>query len=243
MNDMIPVTTDKDSASHQGVRLEGRSTQFALLLAIECVLLSACGDSADGNATLGGDPKSVADEAESNPRRNGPFGIAAGMPLSELATEGDREAATGLSILSSAPDPNSEFPGIAVISFPETGVCEIRALSRIFDSDSYIVSASAFADQTAAALDTRYGKSKKNQGCSGYSCDSPYKLMHIKDGSYWYGYEWRPAGSGSLPSQVKAIDLYILNAQFNDSQVRLDYRFNNQDACENAGKAAKAGNL
>jgi len=209
-----------------------------------CLLFSACGDGANTNSTLGGDPNAVANERDAKlPTRSGPFGIAAGMPLSELSSEGEREEATGLSLLSSAPDANSEFPEIAVISFPETGVCEVRALSKVFDSDSYIVSASSFADQTAAALDTRYGKSRKNEGCSGYSCDSPYKLMHIKDGSYWYGYEWRSKGSGSLPSQVKAIDLYILNAQFNDSQVRLDYRFNNEEACERALKTAKAGNL
>jgi len=165
------------------------------------------------------------------------------MPLSELAIDGERDTETGLAVLAKAPDPNSQFPNVAVVAFPETGVCEVRALSDVFDSDPYITAASPFADQIAAALETRYGKGAKDEGCSGYSCDSPYKLMHINDGSYWYGYKWRGAGGNSLPSQVKEIDLYVLNAQFNDSQVRLDYRFQNADKCERAAKAAKAGSL
>ena len=213
-----------------------------------CILLLAgCGGRTDSNSSLGGDADAISAERESETVRkkvaDGPFGIAAGMPLSELSAEGDREAETGLSILKTPPSPNSQFVQVAVISFPETGVCEVRALSHVFESDPYIIEASGFADQIAAALDERYGEGQKRDDCAGYACESEYKLQHIESGGRFYGYEWRAPSNKPLPSRVTGIDLTVMHAQFNDAQVRLDYTFDNAAACERAARKAKAGNL
>lgn len=226
-----------------GAELRPNRGAFGVLL----VLLASCSGSTDSNSTLGGDPAAVsaqrADDTKQREVRDGPFGIAVGMPLSELSTEGAREAETGLSILKSPPSPNSQFPQVAVISFPETGVCEVRALSPVFESDPYIVQAGGFADQIAEALNVRYGKGVKRDDCAGYSCDSEYKLQHIESGGRYYGYEWRGQPNKPLPSRVTSIDLTVMHERFNNSQVRLDYRFDNSSACAVAARKAKAGNL
>jgi hypothetical protein len=65
----------------------------------------------------------------------------------------------------------------------------------------------------------------------------------VRDGTIWYGYEWRSSQQRALPNRIKEIDLYVVHAEFNNSQVRLDYRFDNQDQCEGAGRAAQAESL
>ena len=208
------------------------------------LLLCACKANDDDKTVLGGDPNRVqveAREVEEKVAGDGPFGIPFGVRVESL-NAGDRDPESGVSVLNSAPKPSSQFPTVAVISYPKTGVCEVRAISADFDSDSYITSASAFVDQVAGALDSRYGKGTKVAGCTGYSCESEYKIQGIESGGAWYGYEWA-AGKTPLPSNVKKINLYVTHAEFNNSSVRLDYQFNNIEACDAASKAAKAGNL
>jgi hypothetical protein len=173
--------------------------------------------------------------------RNGPFGIEAGSSLASLGAVPNTE--TGVAVLDTVPRPSSQFPTVAVVAFEQTGVCEVRALSSVFDSDSQLLSAQGFADQIAQAMESRYGKAKKENGCSGYACRSQYPIQHVRDGTIWYGYEWRSSQQRALPNRIKEIDLYVVHAEFNNSQVRLDYRFDNQDQCKGAGRAAQAESL
>jgi len=207
------------------------------------VAIAGCSQpSASGHETTGNAIISV--PAASKPAGGaGPFGIDAGMKLNALSTDGERDAETGISILTAAPKPSSQFPNVAVVSFPETGICEIRSSSNDFDSDSHLVSSTSFVDEVAGALKAKYGDTKVDNGCSGYSCNSDYKLQAVQDGSRWYRYTWKSDEGRKLPNGVKEIYLYVTHAQFNDSRVRLDYVFDNTQSCEAAAKGAKASNL
>jgi hypothetical protein len=219
------------------------------LFAVACLAAAGCSNQEQAdNVALGGNLLSAA-RSEAPPKRiaasaaDGPFGIGAGTALERLEKDADRNNETGVTVLTSAPKPSSQFPTVAVVSYPETGICEIRALSQLFESDPYITSATGFADEVASALESRYGPGKRDSGCNGYSCESDYKLQHVEDGSLWYGYQWKSKEERKLPSRISSIDLYVIHAQFNDSQVRLDYKFDNEAACSRASKSAKAGNL
>jgi hypothetical protein len=175
---------------------------------------------------------------------NGPFGIDAAMKFEDLDADiAARDSETGLTVLDSAPRPSTQFETIAVVSFPETGVCEIRASSSNFENDPNIVFASSFVEEVAAALKTKYGEAKKNIGCTGYRCESDFKLQGIQDGSYWYQYKWESSKSVKLPNRIADIYLTVQHAEFNNSTVRLDYVFDNKSVCEAAAKMAKASAL
>lgn len=213
------------------------------------LLVAGCGGAAvDRNMALGGNQgdggKIDSVGPEPGPTRaNGPFGIAAGMSLAELDKSAQRDPETGLAVLGSAPVPSSQFPTVAVVAFPETGVCEVRGMSREFESDSYITAATGFADEVAGALDSRYGKGKLDEGCSGYACDNQFKLQEIESGARWYGYRWEAVADRPFDNHVTSISLWVNHTQFNNSQVRLDYVFDNDAACDAASKKAKAANL
>ncbi len=173
----------------------------------------------------------------------GPFGIDAGTQLSTLSANGERDAETGVSSISAAPKPSSQFPNVAVVSYPSTGVCEIRSASNQFESDPYIVSSAAYLEEVATALKSKYGDIKVDDGCTGYSCRSDYKLQAIEDGSRWYRYNWKNTDTTKLPNRIKEIYLYVAHSEFNNSMVRLDYVFDNTSECAAAAKSAKASNL
>ncbi|MES2444215.1 MAG: hypothetical protein V4574_15415 [Pseudomonadota bacterium] len=219
---------------------------FAVPLA---VMLAGCGSSpSDGNVALGGkagDGAKIEEvKAQASPAAgNGPFGVTKGTPLEQLDKGAERDAETGLAVLSSVPTPSSQFPDVAVISYPETGICEIRAMSREFDNDSYITAATAFADEVAGALESRYGKGKLDNGCSGHACENQYKIQEIESGARWYNYKWESPASKPFENHVKSLTLWVNHTRFNDSQVRLDYVFDNEAACASASKKAKASNL
>lgn len=223
--------------------------RFGALAGTLMLVLAGCGSPhSDGNAALGGNAADGAkiEQAKAQAKSaggNGPFGIVMGTPLTQLDKDGTRDAETGLTVLSTVPTPSSQFPGIAVISYPETGICEIRAMSREFDSDSYITAATAFADEVAGALESRYGKGKLDDGCSGYACRNEYKIQEIESGARWYNYKWESTASRLFENHVKSIALWVNHTEFNNSQVRLDYVFDNEAACASASKKAKASNL
>jgi hypothetical protein len=217
-------------------------------LALGSLLIAGCNQQPaevgefEGRGNSG--PRSGNDSAEqTRAAGQGPFGIEAGSPLAALDSSAKRDSETGVAILSNVPKPSSQFPLVAVVAFEETGVCEVRALSESFDSDTQLLSARGFADQIAQALESRYGKPKKQEGCSGYACRSQYPIQHVQDGTIWYGYEWRSTAQSRLPNRIKEIDLSVMHAEFNNSQVRLDYRFDNQEQCARARRSAQAEGL
>lgn len=224
--------------------------RILILLSFSLVLPVSCSEAEPSDAQKSGET-AVAylenaiseDEIDDDFIGDGPFGIPMGVELEKLNVIDNRDEETGLSVLERAPDPSNQFPRVAVVSFPETGVCEVRALSELFDSDPYITAASPFVDRIADALSIKYGQAKKQDGCSGSACRSDYSLMHINDGSKWYGYEWNSSGDNPLASDVRRISLYITNPQFNDLQARIDYEFNNREACNEAATAALADGL
>ena len=119
--------------------LSVRPASFALLGA--AVFLTSCNQSAPNSDVLGEAPKSKTELVEAK-AQDGPFGLRIGQPISDLSyAETGGEA--GVYSLTSVPKPMAEIDTYAVVAFPDTGICEIRAASKDFDSDAYGVNVKA----------------------------------------------------------------------------------------------------
>jgi hypothetical protein len=165
-----------------------------------------------------------------------------GQPIEELNLAKDEDSNAGDAVrLSSVPSPMSELETYAAVAYPGTGLCEIRAVSRTFDSDSYGNNVKPAMDNLAKLLSSKYGKYEKSDGCSGYSCN--FFQMSLKSGSAVYAYEWSRKTGATLPANIADVSLVAMPGDYNDTFFRLDYTSSNKQACEAAREKVKAAAL
>ena len=180
-------------------------------------------------------------EASQN-SRSGPFGIDLGQPMDQLELEAVNEGEDGSTrILSTVPKPVADIELVAVKGFAETGVCEIRGVSRDFESDAYGVQVKSAMAALAESLDSKYGKHKKTDQCGSYNCE--FFQMNLRDGSQVHLYQWNEASGANLPEGMDEIALGANASQFNDTYYRLDYRLTDLERCSEASNKAKASSL
>lgn len=221
-----------------------RVHQKAAFVAV-AILISGCTASEDSSNSSNerGKTKSSLSQSEKDVVRDGPFGLAMGQPIAELKfAQSDQGDPTQARILASVPRPMSEIETYAVLAFPDTGICEIRAVSKTFDSDAYGHNIRPAMDSLAVALDGRYGKHQKIDRCSGYG-GCQFFQMGLKDGSKAYAYEWSKKTGAKVPESLESIALFAMPGEFNDTFFRLDYVSSNRKDCEAANQKVKAQSL
>jgi len=166
-----------------------------------------------------------------------------GQPISELKfVDASDTDPTQARALESVPKPMPELNMYAVVAYPETGICEIRTVSKTFDSDAYGVNVRSAIDALSDALDAKYGKHDKSTYCSSMgSCQ--FFQMGLRDGSQGYSYTWSKSTGAKLPDDVSEVTLTAMPGEYNDTFYRLDYTSSNREGCRNAERKAKAAAL
>lgn len=208
-------------------------------MTLAILLLSSCEQANRAEDALGEAP-ALSKSASTSAARTGPFGLQMGQPLSELELlEGGGEG--GAYSLASVPKPMEAIESYAVIAFPETGICEIRAASKDFDSDAYGVNVKSAIDALSSAISSKYGKGKKTDACSDYNCQ--FFQQNLTSGTQSYMYEWSSASGAKLPTEISEIILAAMPGEFNNTYYRLDYVSNKADECKAARDKSKAAAL
>lgn len=222
--------------------LTGRQ-KVALIAA--AILVSGC-TASGGNSNASIEPEDIkpsANKPQEAPARDGPFGLAMGQPMAELKFDQSEDVEPSQPrILSSVPRPMSEIELYAALAFPETGLCEIRAVSKTYDADAYGYNIRPAMDALAVALDGKYGKSKKIDQCVRYD-NCQFFQMGLKDGTKRYAYEWSKSTGANLPESIESISMFAMAGEFNDTVFRIDYRSSNRKGCDAAVQKIKAQSL
>lgn len=216
-------------------------------------LLSACGlaflvascsgSSGNGSQQSSSDQKAVAsaETPKGQGSYDGPFGLKMGEPVSELHFADGADDPSQARLLESVPRPMAELEKYAVLAYPDVGICEIRSVSKTFDSDAYGNNIRPAMDELAKLLDAKYGPHRKMAACSGYSCQ--FFQMNLKDGSQVYAYDWSKATGAHLPPDISDVSLGAMAGEFNDTFYRLDYASSHKDECDRARQKLKATSL
>ena len=172
---------------------------------------------------------------------DGPFGLKMGEPVSELHFADGEDDPSQARLLDSVPRPMAELEKYAVLAYPDVGICEIRSISKTFDSDAYGNNIRPAIDELAKLLDAKYGPHKKMAACGGYSCQ--FFQMNLKDGSQVYAYQWSRGTGARLPADISDVSLGAMAGEFNDTYYRLDYTSSHKDECDRARERLKAKSL
>jgi len=206
-------------------------------------VLSSCSDPAPKKQ-----PEQVTERSE-QPRddnrqvaKDGPFGLKMGQSMTELdLVEESTPEPAGVRLLQSVPRPMAELETYAVIAYPKIGICEIRTVSRTFDSDSYGNNVKSAIDGLVDILDAKYGKHNKVDECSDYSCQ--FFQQNLKSGSQSYSYSWSRSAGSKMPEDIARIEITAMPGEYNDTYFRLDYTSAQEEPCKAAKRKAKSAAL
>jgi hypothetical protein len=189
----------------------------------------------------GSSDSAAADTAVPEAQR-GPFGIAGGMALDDLSVE---QLQPGLYLVTDVPNPHVDFEEVYVTAWPSTGVCSVRANSPVQSSDSTGARTREIVMRVATQLQTRYGEPEITDRCVGYLCRQGYSnpsmwAYEILQGERGYMYEFNPDGP---VDHVTAVHLGAMVTNYAQPFARLEYTFDNAEACESAEAASGAESL
>lgn len=170
--------------------------------------------------------------------RGGPFGLAAGMPMSELKIvkdegEGSYEIAP--------PMTHADFDYYGVTAYPDTGVCSVLASSHDIPAGSNGSPVRSKIDEIAGAMALKYGAGTPIDICTGgeVSCMDQFWTMTLLQKDRSYGYKWDKPTVPMKRARVREIYVLASGVDINTGNVLVGYRFDNYPKCEaNAQKAS-----
>ena len=172
---------------------------------------------------------------------DGPFGIAMGEPLAELGPL--TPVQPGVSQVVHPPRANDKLPTVAVVAFPNMGVCRILGGSDPYPFDQNGKLVRSLVDQLAATLTQKYGPPVKTDTCSASNdeCQDFWTTV-LRQKNAQYDYQWS-ADKSPLPPGVKSI--LLTEVAYNEIRTGavLTYFGVNDDACAAALAAAAAASL
>lgn len=179
------------------------------------------------------------EQAKASNAKDGPFGFEMGQAVDGLALEKGphpNHYTTG-----SPPRPHSEFETVAVIAFPETGICQIRGIGRNKDNDGNGSNVRASVDALASAMATKYGKGSLVDACSGGSvqCENQFWMMTLNGGERFYGYGWETPNKQMKSAHIGTIYAYARAGDISTSYSMVEYTSSNPE-CKEAEKKASA---
>ena len=170
------------------------------------------------------------------------FGISKGDDVSSY--EGVSELQLGLSQIN-VPKPHPEFEVYVVKHSPETGVCMVRGIGKDHGNDRFGISVRRAFEELRTALDRRYAPSGLNDFLRAGALwdESDEWVMSIRQNDRAYQAYWDAETRSKLPEDVAEILLSVAATSGNSAYVVLQYRFDNDDACERAIKSDVEGGL
>jgi hypothetical protein len=221
-----------------------RTAQYFGLAGVIFISLSliSCGNSNPSVEEVDGSPVKKTSEQSIAVKYDGPFGLAFGLPIDKLdVMAGVSDDGDGVYILSSVPKPMSELETYGAMVYPGAGLCELRTISKKFDSDAYGTNIKPAIDNLAEIISSKYGKAKKLDYCNENYCK--FFQMGLKNGASAYGYQWKKNTGAILPADIGEIYILARAGEYNDTFFTLNYVSASVKSCDQAKKKLKAANL
>lgn len=190
------------------------------------------------------------EERLSIPPADGPLGFAAGLSKDEI------EAMTGVQLslidekqslygLKKSPKPNSSFAQFAVVISPTAGLCQIRAVSKDIQSNSFGYQLKSSFDEMKESLTEVYGKpSLMDTLIAGSIWREPKEwMMSLRQKERYLSVAWASNTASPLKYNLSEIEMDARASSSDVGYYMLQYTFNNWNVCESEAKAKARSSL
>lgn len=241
----------------QALKLSAIATQEQTLALLQQRYLIATYGLAEVNMPNGQANTSVPSKAAEQhtqapliPPGEGPFGLEVGL------TKKNIEDMTGIELkpvadspelysATSLPKQNGDFELYGLVISPKAGLCEIRAVGKSIDTDSYGIALKTKYNELNDSLNSIYGDSKKTDFLlSGSIWKEPQDwMMSLLKGERYLTAAWGDSKQSPLKNNLQAVNVEARANSSDKGYVYLQYTFNNKNVCIQEIKAAKQSAL
>ncbi len=173
------------------------------------------------------------------PPADGPFGLQAGLTkknIEDMTGEVLKpvDGKVNLYMLSATPKKNPDFESFGLLISPKAGLCQIRALGKDINSDSYGFALKSKFDEISNTLKSIYGDGKKTDFLlSGYIWKDPNDwMMGLVKGERVLMMEWKGKNEVMEKNEISEVGMDVRANNSSSGYVFLQYTFSNNSVCE-----------
>lgn len=173
------------------------------------------------------------------PALNGPFGLQEGLTKKNIEDMIGRsiepvEGNINLYITSSLPKENSDFTSYGLLISPTVGLCQIRAIGKNIDTDSYGLKLQSTFDDLKKSLDSLYGNGEETDILlSGSIWKNPNDwMMGLIKQERFLSAKWNSDHDAMKKNSLSTIWLEARAQTESSGYILLQYVFNNDNTCQ-----------
>ena len=173
------------------------------------------------------------------PALSGPFGLQEGLTKKNIEDMIGRsiepvEGNINLYITSSLPKENSDFTSYGLLISPTAGLCQIRAIGKNIDTDSYGLKLQSTFDDLKKSLDSLYGNGEETDillSGSIWKNQNDWMMGLIKQERFLSA-KWNSDHDAMKKNSLSTIWLEARAQTESSGYILLQYVFNNDNTCQ-----------
>lgn len=208
----------------------------------------------DNAATASGKKEATAKTAQEQPPllppAEGPFGLEAGLTQKNIedmigAKLKPLPDSVNLYTSDKLPKQNADFEMYGLFISPKAGLCQIRAVGKSIDTDSYGLALKSKFEDLSSSLSSLYGKAETTDLLLAGSIwkEPQHWMMGLENKERFLSATWKGAKETPLKNNIRAISIEARANGSSKGYVYLQYSFTNDDVCQEEIAGAKKSSL
>ncbi|MBO4149585.1 hypothetical protein LCD46_04485 [Enterobacter ludwigii] len=184
------------------------------------------------------------------PPAEGPFGLEAGLTQKNIedmigAKLKPLPDSVNLYTSDTLPKQNADFEMYGLLISPKSGLCQIRALGKNIDTDSYGLALKSKFEELSNSLSSLYGKAETTDLLlAGSIWKEPQDwMMGLNKKERFLSATWKGAKETPLKNNIDTISIEARANSSSKGYVYLQYSFKNNDVCQAEIEGAKKSSL
>lgn len=184
------------------------------------------------------------------PPAEGPFGLEAGLTQKNIedmigAKLKPLPDSVNLYTSDKLPKQNADFEMYGLLISPKAGLCQIRALGKNIDTDSYGLALKSEFEELSNSLSSLYGKAETTDLLlAGSIWKEPQDwMMGLNKKERFLSATWKGAKETPLKNNIDTISIEARANSSSKGYVYLQYSFTNDDVCQAEIEGAKKSSL
>lgn len=184
------------------------------------------------------------------PPAEGPFGLEAGLTQKNIedmigAKLKPLPDSVNLYTSDKLPKQNADFEMYGLLISPKAGLCQIRAVGKNIDTDSYGLALKSRFEDLSSSLSSLYGKAETTDLLlAGSIWKEPQDwMMGLNKKERFLSATWKGTKDTPLKNNIGAISIEARANSSAQGYVYLQYTFTNDDVCQAEIEGAKKSSL